>query len=314
LGPSEPLRPIPLRSAHGLGYIGSPANMVPSRNHGVRKVCACGKARWPKCAHSWYFNFTLAGGQAYRFSLDKHLGRRVVTKSEATAEAVSIRAAIREGRFQTGAPETSEPPDALTVSKLVAAYQQQHLEAYKRRSASAEAARLRIAMRTEIAREGRRVACGSLRAADVTARDIDALVAARASARRKHCRCESWDACSHPWRESAAGGSVAANRIHARLRACFNWALRKQLVTRTPFRIETLATVPTRKENSRYRRLEGDEEQRLLGVRRVASAGSDHRGLGHLLPNLRTAVAPVVAGQFGASGDPHSCQADKGGA
>ena len=40
----------------------------------------------------------------YRFSLDKHLGRRISSKSEADTEAERIRIAIRDGIFGTVNP------------------------------------------------------------------------------------------------------------------------------------------------------------------------------------------------------------------
>jgi len=30
---------------------------VRRRNFGVRKVCGCGRSRWPKCRHGWHFSY-----------------------------------------------------------------------------------------------------------------------------------------------------------------------------------------------------------------------------------------------------------------
>ena len=238
-----------------------------SRNNGVRKVCACPKQRWPKCPHSWYFNFKPPNGRAYRFSLDKHLGRHLETKAEALSEADRIRVAIREKRFQLGSPETSQSSDVMTVAQLVATYQTRHLNLHSKRSAPAEARRLSLAMRTAVVRgAGQGVPFGTIPVNDLTARDIDALIESRLGAKRKHCRCTSWEACQHPWRESGTNGRIAVNRLIARLRACFNWALRKQMIRSTPFRFESVATVSMLPETPRFRRLEGDEESRLLAA------------------------------------------------
>jgi hypothetical protein len=43
------------------------------RNEGLRKVCGCGRHKWPKCPHPWHFSFQWEG-RHYRFSLDRHLG------------------------------------------------------------------------------------------------------------------------------------------------------------------------------------------------------------------------------------------------
>jgi integrase len=236
-----------------------------SLNHGVRKVCGCSKQKWPKCSHSWYFNFKPRSGPPYRFSLDRHFGRHIATKAEAVAEADSIRAAIREGRFHVGAPESGQLADAMTVSQLVKVYQEAYIDVRLTRSAKAEANRLAIAMRTLITRRnGGAVQFGAIPVADLTARDVATLQASRLGCKRKHCRCDSWDTCQHPWRESAAAGGVAANRAIARLRACFNWALKQEIVRKTPFRVDAVAAVSLLPETTRFRRLEGDEEARLL--------------------------------------------------
>jgi hypothetical protein len=77
------------------------------RNGGVRKVCACPHRVWAKCPHPWHLNFRWKG-KAYRLSLDRQLGKRIESKSEALAAADAIRSAIRSGTF--GAPP---PPDPL---------------------------------------------------------------------------------------------------------------------------------------------------------------------------------------------------------
>jgi len=76
-------------------------------NAGLRKICQCPRRRRASCPHAWYFSFTLRG-QTYRFSLDRHLGRKLTSRTEAEAEAEKIRVAIRAGTFRSG-DEFSEP-------------------------------------------------------------------------------------------------------------------------------------------------------------------------------------------------------------
>jgi len=45
------------------------------QNNGLRKLCACPRRQWSKCRHSWHFAFNHKGAR-YRFSLERHLGRR----------------------------------------------------------------------------------------------------------------------------------------------------------------------------------------------------------------------------------------------
>ena len=88
-------------------------------NDGLRKLCECGPRTWAKCPHPWHFNFCHAK-QHYRFSLDKHLGRRLKSKSEAETEAERIRIAIRDGVFGAPSPQTEAPAGVLTVRTYAA--------------------------------------------------------------------------------------------------------------------------------------------------------------------------------------------------
>jgi integrase len=84
-------------------------------NDGLRKLCDCGPRTWAKCPHPWHFNFGHAK-RHYRFSLDKHLGRRLKSKSEAETEAERIRIAIRDGVFNGEQPKpTALPPAVKTL-------------------------------------------------------------------------------------------------------------------------------------------------------------------------------------------------------
>lgn len=80
---------------------------------------------WAKCPHPWHFNFCHGKNpdgskRHYRFSLDKRLGRRIKSKSEAETEAERIRIAIRDGVFGAPRPQTDTPADVLTVSTYAA--------------------------------------------------------------------------------------------------------------------------------------------------------------------------------------------------
>src|SRR5213594_3167998 len=83
-----------------------------NRNQGVRKRCDCKRKDWPKCPHSWYFNFKARNGPHYRLSLDREVGRHIDSKSTAIAEAERIRTAIRNGVFR---PSLASPPTLVPV-------------------------------------------------------------------------------------------------------------------------------------------------------------------------------------------------------
>lgn len=76
---------------------------------------------------------------------------------------------------------------------------------------------------------------------------------------------------------------VSANRDLALLRAAMNWAVLGGLVESTPFKVGTVSAVKLAREEQRTRRLQGDEETRLLeaclpgtGKQGRALAGTPH--------------------------------------
>jgi hypothetical protein len=71
------------------------------RNGGVRKVCGCARRIWAKCPHPWHFSFRW-GAQSHRLSLDRHTGKRIISKADADAVADKLRSAIRAGTFEAG--------------------------------------------------------------------------------------------------------------------------------------------------------------------------------------------------------------------
>jgi len=85
------------------------------------------------------------------------------------------------------------------------------------------------------------------------------------AARRQQSHVTAKDADGHE-RRRRTGGRVATNRNLALLRAAFNWAILNDLCERSPFKKGDVTAVKLSKESSRRRRLEGDEEQRLLAA------------------------------------------------
>jgi len=63
---------------------------------------------------------------------------------------------------------------------------------------------------------------------------------------------------------AAKSGEVGTNRLLRRLRHIFNWAIAEGYVEASPFRRAGVAVVTLSPEKARSRRLEGDEERRLL--------------------------------------------------
>jgi integrase len=115
------------------------------RNGGVRKICGCARRVRAKCPHPWHFNFKW-NDRAYRFSLDREVGRRVVTKADATVEAERFRREIRAGTFRQQAVESPlvTTPDAVTFDAFSAVYFTQYVTGKRqKKSARSDASMLR---------------------------------------------------------------------------------------------------------------------------------------------------------------------------
>ena len=90
------------------------------RSHdGIRKLCRC--RSWSKCRHRWHFNFQWQGTH-HRFSLDRHLGKRVEGRTEAVAAAEQIRAAIRDETFATARADDPTEPPTVTLDTFADTY------------------------------------------------------------------------------------------------------------------------------------------------------------------------------------------------
>src|SRR5712692_7314402 len=105
------------------------------RNFGIRKICSCGRSRWPRCSHSWYVNFKPKGGRHFRFSLDVDLGRHIDSKTEAEHEAIRVKSAILAGTFERAADryareqrEAAERPAASPAGVTLDAFAKVYVE------------------------------------------------------------------------------------------------------------------------------------------------------------------------------------------
>src|SRR5262245_63578285 len=93
-----------------------------NKNGGLRKVCACQRRTWAKCAHSWYFNFKPKGGVGYRFSVDSEAGEHIEAKTKAEELADGWRTAIRHGTFRRRADAPPAPIVAASTTLTLAQF------------------------------------------------------------------------------------------------------------------------------------------------------------------------------------------------
>jgi integrase len=211
------------------------------RNGGIRKLCEHSRRTWSDCSHPWHFSFKWKDTH-YRFSLDKHLGRRIDSKSAAETEAERLRIAIREGTFGKSAPVV----ESLTMSQLLDLYDKQYLQT--ERVASANNLKYQLPKITALSLScpmGGEKAFGDWLVADVTTEVIDQFKLRR-----------------------SAAGVIAANRDLSLLSACFHWATskRRNLAAHNPFLDGVKSAIEHTKEHARSRRLHAGEGAELLAA------------------------------------------------
>jgi integrase len=202
----------------------------PSKTDHVRKICRC--AKWKECGHPWYVTYRegkeIVAGKVRERGLRKRLsllvGREPVDFADAKAEARRAIVAWKDGR---DARELL-PGDAPTLATVI--------DEYGKRPNGAPIDRYQRGPLTKTVVNGRPF--GEWRAGDVTREMVEAF-------RRQR-------------------PAVAGNRDLALLRAAFNWAVLGGLVPSTPFKVGTVSAVKLAREESRTRRLQPGEDERLL--------------------------------------------------
>lgn len=235
------------RTTTRLRRLSSGGAITVGKNHGVRKVCRCGRRRWAKCAHAWHFAFQWKG-RAYRFSLDRQAGRRIETRTEAEALADRLRLEIRTGRFgredeaQAALLKVPAGPRPKTLRELSDRWTDSHGK--KLASRKLDVYRFRTINGFVLPGPTGEV-LGAKPADSVTLLDVESF---------------------RDWRKDKGLSAVAVNHDLRLLRKMYNWAIRKGLVTRTPFKIGSEPAIQLEREIPRNKRLSEDEEQRLLSV------------------------------------------------
>ncbi len=196
----------------------------------VRKICGCGRAKWSTCAHAWYVDFKAPighrrrPGERLRKNLDLFAGKHAASLFEAKGEGRRAIEAWLEGRD----PKELQPADRPTLTQL--------LDDYARRPNASPNDKPQVNAITSAIVMGQ--AFGTWRAADITREALEAFQAARPR--------------------------VAGNRNLALLKSMFGWAVRGGLLPATPFRVGNVAVVKLASEESRTRRLQPGEEEKLL--------------------------------------------------
>jgi integrase len=216
-------------------------------------VCGCLRRQWPKCAHAWYFSFQWKGVH-YRFSLDKQIGTRVESKTEAETEAEKFRIQIREGTFQRETPVPAPDAKAMTVQALMSLYAERVVVTRSQAAIDAYTLQRDLICRTVVpCPVGPPQPLGDWKIADVSADVLEQF---------RDIRKQT--------------GKVGANRCLSTLQACFSWAASRKrgYIPESPFRDGDRAAIERFPEEARTRRLEPGEDLALF-----AECGPDLRAI-----------------------------------
>lgn len=213
--------------------------MTRHQNNGLRKLCRCPRRQWAKCRHAWHLNFKPPGGQSYRLSLDRHLGRHLDSKTEAAREAARIKTDILAGRF--GQPASR---DEMTLRQLADTYLERYVAVERASTTDAYRWNVGTICRTAIPHPtGGSAPLGEWRLTDIVTDTVERF---------------------REVRRGNGAGVVAVNRNLSGLRALVNWAVRVGYLEHTPFKRGSETVVKLSPETSRSRRLHDEEEQPLL--------------------------------------------------
>jgi hypothetical protein len=240
---------------------------------GVRKRCHHPRRAWLTCVCPWQFHFRFKG-RKHRYSLDAISEARTLdtprSKEAALALADVIKSEIRNGTFVPPTPLASATPNpaAVTDARLVlddvlTMYRDKFVDVPTRRPSAKQAMtwQLGVLARTELpAPRGMTVRLGDRIMAEITLADLEAIRDSRRVAQRALAT------------RMANSGETGCNRLLARLRHVFTWALKRGIVTRTPFKDASGgAAIDFGDERKRRRRLVEDEEARLLTAAKPGS-------------------------------------------
>ena len=231
-------------------------------NNGLKKRCRCPRRQWSKCAHPWHFGFA-HNGKEYRWSLHKVAGKSPgyhMSKTEAQAIADGLRSDIRANRFTDAGSVSSDTE--LTFGDVVERYLERHVRVPTRRPAAQRVMEWHLGV---LRRAGVPAAGGSTIRLEqkpmtaITKADIEAVRDGRRAAAKA---CSSTERV----RPGCKDGEVGLNRLLARLRHVFSFAIAEGYATESPFKRHgvTVVKLDSRAETPRARRLEPGEEGRLL--------------------------------------------------
>ena len=224
-------------------------------NGGLKKRCRCPRRQWSKCAHPWHFGFH-HNDRERRYSLDNIASLRNEpaprSKTDALSWADRLRGEIRSGIDPAAPAAPAVPSIGLTFGDVAELYIEGHVRTAARKIDAQRVMEYHIR-----ALKRAQIPAGNATQIALHAKPIAAIMKSDV----EHIRRE-WIA----HRPGSKQGRAGANRLLARLRHLFRWAITEGHVDRTPFSLHGVPVIKLdgKAETPRTRRLEGDEDDRLL--------------------------------------------------
>jgi integrase len=222
--------------------------MTRHSNDGVRKICACSRRQWGRCKHPWHISYKY-GDIHYRASLKRLLGHDIETKDDAKAELDKIRTAIRKER-PANTDELRMMLRGVSPKAPQTKAEDITLEAFGRRYVE------RVSQVRERSKSWRD---DQYMTQELAAFELDVVRLGD-----KPLAAVSGDDLELFMQNLRQKGRAASTRNHyvQLITSMFRWATKKGYLDRNPITEGT--DLKRTRIARRHRRLEGDEEERLL--------------------------------------------------
>ena len=247
------------------------------QNGGIRKRCGCPRSAWTKterCPHPWHANVSHAGVE-HRVSLHKWAKKPagyVMLQGEAKSLFRDWQNEI-EGKAAPVIPDPVVPDPGPTFDAIAESYITEYVKQPDRRKpAQKEMERLvevlRKAFGVHAATAITKVMIEDFRTARRQAFEAGAAAVAQVAALKAAEQPVPKELHEQAQRAamSTKAGRVSTNRLLARMRHVYVWAIERDLLESSPFSKGSVSVIKLdrKAEGSRSRRLEDDENDRLL--------------------------------------------------